>query len=332
MRDAIRRCQLDLAGLTVTTEAASGAYVVTPVLAALAGAQRVFALARDSRYGSAAEVAGGVIALARSLDVADRIEVVTAKTREIVAGADIITNSGHLRPIDRAMVGWMKPTAVIPLMYEAWELREADIDVGACAARGIAVAATNERHAAVDVFSFLGRVTERLLAEGGLELRGRRIILLCDNVFRDFIAEQLMKSGATLDVEQSLEDGPKDACDAILVAMTPGPRPVIGSREANIIAHRYPGAMVAQFWGDLEREAPARCGLRFWPVEPPARGHQGIMLSRIGPEPVVRLQAGGLKVGEVMARARTADLGAKAGWARAIDAAVASGFGQALGS
>jgi hypothetical protein len=54
MRHAILQCDLDLSRVTVLTEAATGAYSVTPVLAALAGAQTVFAYARDSRHGSAA--------------------------------------------------------------------------------------------------------------------------------------------------------------------------------------------------------------------------------------------------------------------------------------
>ena len=48
MTAAIERCQLDLAGQVVLTEAATGAYAVTPVLAALAGAQ-VCALAAATR-------------------------------------------------------------------------------------------------------------------------------------------------------------------------------------------------------------------------------------------------------------------------------------------
>lgn len=47
--------ELDLRGRTVLTEAASGAYVVTPVLAALAGA-RVFAYTKTTRYGTVEEV------------------------------------------------------------------------------------------------------------------------------------------------------------------------------------------------------------------------------------------------------------------------------------
>jgi hypothetical protein len=330
--EAIRRCALDLSDLTVLTEAASGAYAITPILAAMSGAPRVIALARDSRYGSIAEVAEGLMELARNANVEERIRIVSEKNREIVAEADIITNSGHLRPIDREMIAWMKPGAVIPLMYEAWELREADIDVAACVERGIAVAGTNERHPAVDVFSFLGRLAERLLAEAGVASRGKRIVVLCDNQFREFIANHLINTGATVEVIEKLDENRiAIASDAILVAMTPRTHPIIGRRQAEILAHRYRGALVAQLWGDIDRDALTRGGVRFWPIDSPRRGHQGIMLSSIGPEPVVRLQAGGLKVGEVMARACISSPG-KESCHRVIAAAIASGFGQAVTS
>jgi hypothetical protein len=87
--------------------------------------------------------------------------------------------------------------------------------------------------------------------------------------------------------------------------------------------------LVGQFWGDLDRAALARFGLRYWPIEAPPLGHQGVLPSNVGPEPIVRLQSGGLKVGEVMARARAAAGGAGSPTA-AVAAAVASGFGQAL--
>jgi hypothetical protein len=329
MRGAIERCRLDLSGMIVLTEAASGAYCVTPILAALAGASRVFALARHSRFGTIDEATEGIIALARRANVADRIEIITEKRREIVAQADIITNSGLVRPIDREMVGWMKPTAVVPLMYESWELREADLDLAACRAQRIAVAGTNERHPALEIFSFLGSIVVGLFVAAGIDLKGRRLVVWCNNPFRDFIADGLVKAGARVEIVEDLalsRDGTSQ--DAILVAMTPRSHPVLGNREAEIIAQRYPGALVAQFWGDIDRNALTRCGVPFWPLEPPPPGHQGIMLSAAGPEPVVRLQAGGLKVGEVMARSRKTASDVEAGCERAIVAAVASGFGQ----
>jgi len=56
MRGAIDRCSLDLSDLVVFTEAASGAYIVTPVLAAMAGAKHVFAVTQSTRYGSVDEI------------------------------------------------------------------------------------------------------------------------------------------------------------------------------------------------------------------------------------------------------------------------------------
>ena len=52
MKESIHTCSLDLKGAVVLTEAATGAYVVTPIIAALAGAEQVFAITKSSRYGS----------------------------------------------------------------------------------------------------------------------------------------------------------------------------------------------------------------------------------------------------------------------------------------
>src|SRR3954453_5721991 len=97
--EALDRCALDLDGLTVLTEAASGAYVVTPVLAAMAGAD-VVAVAAGNAYSSAEEIRELTLRLAGLADVAGRIELVDRKDPAVVAAADIVTNSGQVRPID----------------------------------------------------------------------------------------------------------------------------------------------------------------------------------------------------------------------------------------
>lgn len=51
MRTTLARTELDLSGLTTLTEAATGAYCVTPVIAALANAYQAYALTRPSGYG-----------------------------------------------------------------------------------------------------------------------------------------------------------------------------------------------------------------------------------------------------------------------------------------
>jgi hypothetical protein len=329
MNAALERCELDLSQLVVFTEAASGAYVVTPVLAAMAGA-RVIALARASRYGSFDAVRKATRELATAAGVGARIEIVAEKRSDLVASADVVTNSGHVRPLDAETIGSMKSTAVIPLMYEAWELRAADIDMSACRGRRIPVAGTNERHPAVDVFSFLGLIAARMLSDAGIAVRGARIVVLCDNPLGQPLARQLTQLGASVDLISRVVDGVASGdTAAILVALRPHRYPVVGSGDARMIARLHPGAVVTQFWGDIDRGALASEGLRFWPLDAPPPGHQGILPGSIGPEPVIRLQAGGLKVGEVMAQVRRKQPEA-AGYDRATAAAVESGFGTAI--
>jgi hypothetical protein len=302
MRSAVNRLELDLAGRTVVTEAATGAYVVTPVVAALAGA-RVNAVARPSRYGSAGEVAATTRRVADVAGVDGRIALVADKRAALLASADIVTNSGHLRPLDRPTIERMRPGAVISLMYEAWELRPGEVDLEACRERGVRVGATNERHPAVDVFSFLGPMAARLLTDAGVAVYSSRVLLLCDNPFRPAIEQGLAAMGAEVEAGEALEPQHLEpGFDAVLVALRPGARPVLSEADARAIGEHLPGAIVAQLWGDLPRDALRAARVGVWPPEAPAPGHMGILPSALGPEPIVRLQAAGLKVGELLCR------------------------------
>ena len=311
MQEAIARLRLDLSGAVVFTEAASGAYVVTPILAALAGADQVFAVSRTTKYGAFEEISSDTQRLAKLAGVESRLEIITQKAREIVNQADIITNSGHVRPIDAEMISWMKEGAVIPLMYEAWEFRDTDLDLEACRKRGIQVAGTNERHPAVDVFSFLGDMAIKLLLDMGVALSHSRVLALCDNDFAPFIERGLTGAGVNVVIRESLHQAPSDGSfDAIIVALEPQAEPVITAADAAIISKRWPSTALAQFWGDVDHSALQAEGVSVWPPSPPAPGHMAILPSDVGPESVVRLQSGGLKVGEVLLRLANQNVGA----------------------
>ena len=302
MDAAIERCRLDLGGRTVLTEAANGAYVVTPVLAAMAGAN-VYALAAGTAYASADEIRSLTVELATLAGVNDHIQLVYNKESSYISAADIVTNSGQVRPIDAAMIAQMKSSAVVSLMYESWEYRSSDIDLKACRARDISVAGTNERHPDVDVFSFLGLMAIKQLHDAGISVRGSHIVLLCDNPFAPFITNDIKNSGAEVIEAQHLTAeilGPY--CDAVILAMQPVGEPTLTSVDAELLRQKAPGAVLVQYWGDADRAALAEAGVPVWPEEPPRSGHMGILPSDLGPEPIIRLQAGGLKVGQVLAQ------------------------------
>lgn len=302
MHERIAALRLDLSGMTVLTEAATGAYACTAALAAMAGAKKIHALARDTaRHGTAADAAAATLALAAEADVENAIAVIDRLEPAILNRCDIITNSGHLRPIDAAIVEALPATAVIALMFEAWEFRGADLDLAACRRHGIRVAAVNERHPDVAVFPFLGPLAVRLLQQGGMTVPGSDIAILCDNPFAPFIERGLQAQGAVAQLFGDIEDIPESGWDALILAGGPDAgRP--DRHELRRLARKMPGALIAQFWGDLDRRAASELGFFICPAEEPRPGHMGILLNVLGDEPIIRLQAGGLRAASIVAR------------------------------
>jgi hypothetical protein len=297
----IRILDLDLAGLTVVTEAATGAYASTAVIAALAGA-RVHACARHTRnHGSAEEAIAATRQLAQMAGVERRITFADTVSASCLRRCDILTNSGRIRPITGDMVDRLPPQAVIALMFEAWEFRGSDLDLAACRERGVRVAAVNERHADVAVFPFLGPLLVCLLRDAGMIAAGKRIAVLCDNPFADFLVGGLSEAGAAASLFHRVADLPGAPWDVVVLSLQPRDEP-LGIAALKIIAAKAPGALLAQFWGDVDRPAARALGCRICPQAEPGRGHMGILLNRLGHEPIVRLQAGSLKAAEIVRR------------------------------
>ena len=226
-----------------------------------------------------------------------------------LAAADVVTNSGHLRPLDAARVSRMRPGAAVPLMYESWEFRPADVDLPACRQRGVRVAGTNEGHPKVGVYEYLGLLALRGLLQCRVPPVHSRVLLVCDNPFVPFLARSLLGCAASLEILTRLElpaplaacrrQGPGGDYDAVIVA-DPGPAPVIGRAGAAKYTPQDIGRFDAlvQILGDVDRAALPP--VAFYPEKAPPKGHMGINLAELGHDAIVRLQSGGLKVAQLL--------------------------------
>ena len=76
----------------------------------------MFALSKDSYYGSAQMVKERTRTLADQWSLTDRIEVLFTLKDERVGLVEIVTNLGFIRPLDAPFLQKLKPTVVIPLM------------------------------------------------------------------------------------------------------------------------------------------------------------------------------------------------------------------------
>lgn len=318
MSETNKRFGLDLTGLTVLTEAASGPYLVTPVLAALAGA-RVFAFTSDSSYASSADVCAAVEAFAEVADVRERVILVSEKDAELLGQADIITNLGLLRPIDAKTVSWMKPTAVVPLMWEAWEARPGEIDFEACREKGIVVVATNEEAPSLRMFHFLGLLVAKILFQNACEIRGNQLMLYGGIRFGPTIAKVLRALGARV-IEVSELDGGRHLgtpgvreeirrTDALILAKHEEVRVVIGEPgeiSPSEIAKLNPDLVIVHLSGScrIDRNSLSGLGIHVVPLIDRGPHFMNATLAELGPAPVVSLHAAGLAVGATAARAR----------------------------
>jgi len=313
INDAIERLELELSDLVVYTEAATGPFAATAALAAAAGARKVVAIARDWASVPAHEAIRETQAIAATLGVVQQINIATERRDSDLAAADVVTNLGAVRPIDRRAVMALKPTAAIAYMREAWELRDDDVDLRACRERGIPVFATDEHHPDVGVFDSCGVLALSLLLQGGVDVGRARIVVLSGDAFGPTIADCLGKLGARVVVAASAA-----AChellpgaDALVVADFTSPAPLVapgGPLEPATLATLVPGLTVIAFAGGVDATALGRVGLQCIPREGSAPRRMGRTLADLGPRPVVDLHAAGLKVGAAAARGRRAGL------------------------
>lgn len=318
--DAVERLNLDLQGKVVLTEAATGAYVVTPVIAAMAGA-KVYAFAKSSSYGTVEEVFDFTDELCSEFSGL-KINYIDQLLSTHLSEADLITNSGHLRPLNKEKLQHIKPGAVISLMYEAWEIRMADIDAEYCRARKILIGATNERHPSVDVFNYLGDMALRLIFDAGACPYKNKFVLICNNDFGPYIAKVLSKicfQLGVIDLPKNrsrypqgimwLSDFPslkisQEFADSEAIIFTAGPFEQVwfargGVLDLTEVAKNFVKPLILRYAGDIDAELCRELGIEYYP-EHVKSGHMGVLPSDIGFDPIIRLQSGGLKVGELL--------------------------------
>lgn len=316
IQSTIDDLQLDLAGIEVLTEVGSNNYIYTPIIAAMAGATRVNAWTKDSSYGKGELIKAACFEVANYADVADRINIeVNRRPADQIASADLITNSGVLRPIDQNFLQHVKQTTVIPLMYEAWEYRKEDVDGVYCKSKGVKIAGTWEHHPSIRVFEKIGALSLKLAFEAGFEVAHNKILIWSDDNFgkEAFKAFNLMepeKLLMTTDPKVLLQELPD--LDFIFICDYDEERQYFGNQnsifEIETILSLNNKVGVVHLYGNVGYEYLIEKGLGCYPKK---NGKAKIMsetLAYLGLLPVLKLQTAGFKVGEALFRGVPSEL------------------------
>lgn len=295
---AIDKFELDLRGKTVLTEAASGNYTVTPVIAARAGAD-VHALAKNSGFGTIDEVTEQVCGLAKKMGIVERVNIITTLDAIHLDGVDIVTNCGFLRPIDRSLLSRLSSHCVIPLMYEPWEFRETDLDLQACRERGIKVYGTNEQDSRLRTMEYIGYTVLSLLLARKIAPFGAAILLTGCNRFVTPVENVLLANGYDVTAITEYNEPPElEDLAAIVVLEHERDVYIIGRNRAFIQTSAIPDeTLVIHISGRIDFE---NAGFDFVPPEPREFGNMSYTTDFIDNRAVIDLHTAGLKVGEGM--------------------------------
>jgi len=166
----IEKYHLDLTGLTVFTELATKNYLMTSVMAYYAGAF-VYAYNPNAEENSPL----------------DRFYIVN--NFDAIKEADIITNSGHVRPIDKEKIDKMKSTAVVPLMMMPQQVRTEDIDLKYCKEKEILTIGTDEIK--IGIFDSIGFKILKLLFENGFSVWRDKFLIITEGAIGAYISDFL---------------------------------------------------------------------------------------------------------------------------------------------
>jgi hypothetical protein len=320
LRRAIERHRLDLSGLQVLTDAGTGYRRVTAVIAALAGADAVYAVGRDAPGADRRQAEEQTLFLAALAGVRDRVHPLTTRLQAPLGAVDIVTDLPGVRPIDESVVRIIAQSAAVSLMRGVVHWRAAGLDVATCRRRGIAVAGVDED--AVDLHRYAPVQAVWGLLQLGVEVVDATLLVAGDGPAYAKVARGLAQAGARVlvaapegagritlygghKVGNSLGDtaarGRLAEADAIVLCPSrPDERTVAPGAwiDAAELAAAAPHLAVVGLSGELDRRGLAAAGLRTWP------GPADPAPLELLPQPLIDLHTAGLKVGEALTRAR----------------------------
>lgn len=301
------------AGYRVLTEAATGAYASTAVIAAVAGME-THALTKGSRWGSPTEAVSQTEELRLEVErLNGKPHIINYISRSsLPEKIDIVMNCGAVRPIDASIAEAMSSHSCVALMFEDWELRESDIKLNELRRRSIPIIATRETHPNLNIFHWVGLASIELINRCVENPSEKNILYLSNSPFHDDVKKaleanfpntvsspnyQLNFAKISEWLQNFLRSPAGKKIDGIFSCVYPFDKELLGiggkyKIDLTEFTNRE-GRFLIRLCGGVGRELSEQ-NIAIYPayLEP---GHMAILLSEIGWEPILRLQAGSLR-------------------------------------
>jgi len=315
--------RLDLADMTVLTEAASAETVLGTLTAARAGSKRVCILPPEERFHRTDHGIDALMSLAERCGVADRIVPLTSRSDDAIGPVDIATYSGLARPFDGKFLSRVKPTAVVPLLPPPWDGLPPDLDTASCHRLGLSILGIDSRAGQLQTLRYIGHAAIKRLYAAGLDVFRSRIVVFGSGEFARSIVSTLTFAGADVDRmfchrdERTLsypDESVLKHAEAVVIAEPHHDRLLLGRGGAvdpRWLAEQNPALIVVHLCGNADRSALSAVGIDCAPQNFASAESLRLAGDFLGPRPLVDLHAAGLRVGQLLVEARRSGLSAR---------------------
>lgn len=305
INDTIKSLELNLNSFVVLTEVGSNNFIYTPIIPLLAGAKKVYAWTKDSSYGKSEDIVKKCLNIAKSLNLENRLDFsVNSVNFDHLKNADIITNSAFIRPINETILKYTKPNIAIPLMYEAWEIRDQDIDIESCTRNKVRVAGTWENHPKIEVFNYVKELTLKLIFEAGYEISGNKFIIWSNDHFGEKAKEVLKNNNADMVIVTTdykiLLSNIKNIDVVLLFDYHEkrdyfGPNGIFNLNELTQFKNHFG---IVHLYGSVDVNYLREKNIQVYPNKSGKASKMTFTLAHVGLHPVIRLLTAGFKVGQ----------------------------------
>ncbi len=331
IKKSIKKTNLDLSNLTVLTEAASGNWMFAPLIAAYSKSASIVCITKNSKYGTADQIMSNFNNLLNYLNL-DNIQIHKKLTSQILQNIDIVTNSGHVRPINKKFIESLKPTCVISLMWEPWEYRKDDLDLSSCWKNKICVLGVNEDNNIMNLMKYNGDMITVLLKQNNIDLKNKKVILVAENKSVFYMLDSIKLTGASLfcisktmskelsqygatvigsDLQDSHVKPYLKNCDLIIINSAPLKNEIIGGKNGikpSELKNISPKVMILVYFGSIDYKQSLKSGINCIPSKPKINSQLNWTLELLGPNPVIELTVLGFKAVEKLAKYRKSGL------------------------
>jgi hypothetical protein len=271
IRQCIRHYKLDLTGYNVLLPVYSDEPALTPIMAGLAGAKRIFVM------GQEIEIVNRTAMFENELDLTAHITFLERENPQILSELDILLYGEGIPFIDGVFASNLNKDCIISMLPKNLDFNNTlGINAEECSRRNIKIIGVEPDNKNLSLYKHLAHVVTKRCSEAGVDVLGSKLLLISNGELSDNILSHLKNCGAQVYVAHTDNNQDKsyilkhlEEVDAVIVADYPLMSSLVIGNEGFIrvedILNVNPEVKIIHLAGKMQPNALSLNRISYWP-------------------------------------------------------------------